>query len=1263
MEGVQRMDLTYITERIITISCPAVCPEQIYLQSLRDIVLMLQSKHSHNYLLINLSEKNDSLTQMNHKIMDTGWVDLLAPNLDQVLSVCATMENWLQKHPKHVLVLHCRGGQGRVGVLVASYIHRNNTSASADVSLDLFAMRRFYTDKLLPVMTPSQKQYVWMLGAVLRGGMRMSPSPCFLLCVVLHGLPRTRPDGGCCLFLKVYQRLQTVCTSAVYHVHAGHTNGLYFVLQPAQLLKDDIMVVCYDKNSRAGSRQVIFRLQFHTGIIQGHSPTFSKVDLDCANEDHRFPEDGKVQLMLSDGPEKISGRELWHNGRTVTVDYDTLEPLVRRDSFSIPYRRSPPLEAGLPRALDPGFGPVYAKVNKRSVEEGASFWPTPSSPTCSDRAPSASSDSGLSVTSQGRATASKTLSTGAERDGCAQARELVSGLDPEPARPPLEVMTDHPNSGGGEGDIAGDQRGLGHAVNGLTLSSERETDILDDEEEVHNEVSLSVLEMLNSSSICSLSSENLPEVQRSVQSQYATHSWIQQQQMADITTHTTHTTRTSRTTRTTHSGYLSVDGEESKPGPLVAPQTPPRGISSKDAVERGLTTEAGTHNTDITQSTQSTLSSLSETACQDEELDESIEQLNQLILDLDPTFIPVPTRCAPLSRSASLHSNGLSHKGRDHLSGWKKHGQVSDVTDYPCLQSPGWKGGGAKSSYSPTPSPSQRGHLHKSNSVNFRGQTPLMDTSDLVPPTPAFPVSPPTPYVKGFSEFSQLSSGTQWDQHSWTQGSRSFLDSMNHAGSSADGELFRSDVSVTPASCQRIFGSMCSVSSSSPLPHTDSSTPPPGWQDRTTNSQNSLFQPQPSPPLSLSSPNAHSSPRGGPRIQGGPGAHRETDSSDLSSLLLGNGGLEHSLLEVMEGLGDLGLGLGEGGPPPLLPEKRRTGEGGEFGSRSPSLSGFSSPRSGSSLSIPLSSCMTPDPLRGLGGAPSPGADLGSKHDNVKFVQDTSKFWYKPDISREQAIAVLKDKEPGFFIVRDSHSFRGAYGLAMKVATPPPSVVQQSKKDLSNELVRHFLIECTQKGVRLKGCPNEPYFGSLTALVCQHSITPLALPCKLILPDRDPVEELSDSSTQTATNSAAELLKQGAACNVWYLGSVELESLTGHQAVQKATTLTLAMDPPSASTVVHFKVSAQGITLTDNQRKLFFRRHYTVNTVIFCSLDPQGRKWTRGSGSTAKIFGFVARKSQSETENVCHLFAEHDPEQPASAIVNFVSKVMIGSHKK
>lgn len=41
----------------------------------------------------------------------------------------------------------------------------------------------------------------------------------------------------------------------------------------------------------------------------------------------------------------------------------------------------------------------------------------------------------------------------------------------------------------------------------------------------------------------------------------------------------------------------------------------------------------------------------------------------------------------------------------------------------------------------------------------------------------------------------------------------------------------------------------------------------------------------------------------------------------------------------------------------------------------------------------------------------------------------------------------------------------------------------------------------------------------------------------------------------------------------------------------------------------------------------------------------------------RLFGFVARKQGSTTDNVSHLFAELDPDQPASAIVGFVSKMM------
>ncbi|MEQ2219799.1 hypothetical protein XENOCAPTIV_024300, partial [Xenoophorus captivus] len=51
---------------------------------------------------------------------------------------------------------------------------------------------------------------------------------------------------------------------------------------------------------------------------------------------------------------------------------------------------------------------------------------------------------------------------------------------------------------------------------------------------------------------------------------------------------------------------------------------------------------------------------------------------------------------------------------------------------------------------------------------------------------------------------------------------------------------------------------------------------------------------------------------------------------------------------------------------------------------------------------------------------------------------------------------------------------------------------------SSDLIRHFLIESSAKGVRIRGSSQEPYFGSLSALVYQHTISAYALPCRLLL---------------------------------------------------------------------------------------------------------------------------------------------------------------------
>ncbi|NXX84989.1 TENS4 protein, partial [Urocolius indicus] len=313
----------------------------------------------------------------------------------------------------------------------------------------------------------------------------------------------------------------------------------------------------------------------------------------------------------------------------------------------------------------------------------------------------------------------------------------------------------------------------------------------------------------------------------------------------------------------------------------------------------------------------------------------------------------------------------------------------------------------------------------------------------------------------------------------------------------------------------------------------------------------------------------------------------------------------------------------------------------------------------SAKQIPPPSCSPASRLGGLNNALSAPA-LSSASDSasragqptMKFVMDTSKHWFKPSITRDQAIQLLKDKEPGTFVVRDSTSYRGSFGLAMKVPSSPSG--SQTGEE-SSDLVRHFLIESSAKGVHLKGASEELYFGSLSAFVYQHAITPLALPCKLSIPTRDLTD--GEDSPDCAPESTLTLLKKTAVCNVLYLNSVNVETLTGAPAIQKAISSTFELETLPTPTLVHFRVTEQGVTLTDIQRKVFFRRHYPLASIRFCGMDPENRKWQKYCKSS-RIFGFVA-KSQTDSENLCHLFAEYDTVQPPSLVIDLLCKLLPG----
>ncbi|XP_026776852.2 tensin-2 isoform X4 [Pangasianodon hypophthalmus] len=1671
MERHYDFDLTYITERIISVFFPPLLEEQRYRLNLKEVAAMLKSKHQDKFLLLNLSERRHDITRLNPKVHDFGWPDLHAPPLDKICSMCKAMETWLNSDPQHVVVLHCKGNKGKTGVIIAAYMHYSKISAGADQALSTLAMRKFCEDKVSSSLQPSQNRYIYYFGGLLSGAIKMNSSPLFLHQVLIPTIPKFHADGGYLPFLKIYQSMQLVYTSGIYDLQGSTGRKLCVTIEPALLLKGDIMVKCYHRRLQATERDTVFRLQFHTCTIHGAQLWFGKGELDEACSDDRFPPDATVEFVFSSGPEKIKGREYQRNDPAVTVDYNTADQVVRWDSYDNLNQRHEDSQDDIAHTRGPLDGSLYAQVKKRRAACSSPFTSTNGSPgQISDERQghllSLSTDSGHSSapperledsprrppptqqereelerllggiegerTSRDRERETAILDDGdslpPENTGslrlarscscrmgyrsqrCSELHHLPNGycLDhsapsnnhtgvPSPnmlglcqhhsshthqSLPPPDLLWDrqqgtqhylhgpsrhvcpypsqdlcphphtlspsgrllcrsdeflpytqpqhnhphHPKAAGPYHDVmlvdgllpppscpcrdcclrredfhtlrldrgeglhwereelprdGGLRRSRGSEVPRRTeLHWEREAGLRqgrevslhwdrDREAELqwerereaeywhrrtalspygppahepafsfdplpqghpafpepsrsHSHPHLDIKYSSGSSSyqtshqMCPCSPyQPSPSESRGYASGYQSDSTSPlppsysscyshtdpHQHHYTSNTHSDgsgvpgenvgwrdHITHGSlrRLNREAH-GPCSTPSDMSGPptpvhtsSPLHTQESPSLSVRDQEARSSEMSTDSTTHQERMNPSLQQNLTNsgpaphqVGSPSTEPPKSCTSIPEKHCILPHQLSTHSPSPQQL-PLHSSfspqqVSTHSLSSSQQLSPHSSSPQQlslHSsspqQLSPHSPSPQQLSPHSPSTQQLSPHSSSPqqlsphssspqqltshfsspqqpsphssspqqlSPHSSSPLHQ-NSIhcsppnqnsthcplpqqNSTHCLPLQQDSTHCPPpqqssthypppqqnsthcpspqqnsthcpspqesaahcpppqqsstsqqnsthsAPVIPTANTNPQASVPSTHSAPASPTKANEQQST--SQPIKEASLPLSASLPIKNETVLPSVSPHSLQHIH--QIQISESVPVqPHSNGV---PSISDPETPNLSPSAPVSPQPPLS--SLNGSSSPE--PPVPGFATLGRKlmldtgsTPSGDPDTSCSASDAYSTSTIALSSTTY----------PPsdstatqPPLPEKRRQGTlPGSPNARSGTL------RASTSHSPSGQHHVTFSPL--VGAVTVPGGqndglaegETGSRV-SVKFVQDSSRFWYKPGISREQAIAALKEKEPGAFLIRDSNSFQGAYGLALKVASPPANISNHSSKvgDPMEQLVRHFLIETGPRGVKIKGCQNEPHFGSLSALVYQHSITPISLPCALRIPDKDPITESQEVQPVSNMSTAADLLKQGAACNVLYLNSVETESLTGPQAVAKATGVMMSLSPRPLATVVHFKVSTQGITLTDSQRRVFFRRHYPINSVTFSSVDPQDRRWTNSDSTTSKVFGFVAKKPGSVAENVCHLFAELDPEQPAIAIVNFINKVMLGPQQR
>uniref|UniRef100_UPI0037E8BEF9 tensin-2-like n=1 Tax=Semicossyphus pulcher TaxID=241346 RepID=UPI0037E8BEF9 len=1398
MECHYDFDLTYITERIISVFFLPDLDEPRYRRNIQEVASMLKSKHQDKFMLLNLSEKRHDITRLNPKVQDYGWPDLHAPPLDRICAVCKAMETWLTADPLNVVVLHCKGHKGKTGVIVAAYMHYSKISAGADQALTTLAMRKFCEDKISSSLQPSQNRYIYYFGGLLSGTIKMNSSPLFLHQILIPSLPNFQAGGGFYPFLKIYQSLQLVYTSGVYDPQSSRARKLCVTMEPALLLKGDIMVKCYHRRSRAAEREVVFRVQYHTCTVHGAQLWFGKTELDMACTDDRFPPDATVEFIFSNGPEKMRGKEYRKNDASVKVDYNTSDPVVRWDSYENFNLHHQDSMENICHTRGPLDGSLYAQVRKRrgpgsTASAASTNGCLTSSPTVKPHTPSQPQplsytpdskrssvppeqldDASLSINRPER---ENTKSPSGKGDGEDGAKEKTRGKERD--RETAILDDGDPSSPGGlrrERLCCGR---VGTKCGDGGWEREREScnsngHCLGRCNSIKNHPKSQTLPALPSKSmsppphsthveLCHRhSSHPLPELPwerpppppplpcfhrpcypYSSPEHAHQHSHTLPASNRLCPGEECQLFHYSSYNPATHLSHQSLPSSPYREMFFGSPP-PTSGCSCRDCSGRREHQSASVRTFHPLHPDQLENPHWSKGAGRTRDPPPLWESENPWEMAREAEIWPCKSAMPAFRVCHSPLDQGQNPEQPRYAigphQGYPSPQSLVDVRDgassgyhtppqprhsCPCSsyqsspaeshESRGYASGYHSGSASPLPasSPSPgRGRLPETPS-GCRDQQPIDDHK--------------VEQAKADGE-DDISQGSDGKSNSNDQSSTAGLDSDHDytvIGSSSPTHTEESVTADSPPQSQE--GSIHTESSSqnmtpvpkerqsqssnisikSTQPSSEQSSSSDGSSDRTNQMKTSSYAtvfitpvqvqlngstiPCDTPtdssggvsmnPSASSSPSTISpnSPIGSPDLQLSP--QRCSSASDVAGQRLTPdrdslsdtkppspvpdgyhtptfplASYYYPLLNVphVPYTGYTAITIPAIQPP--LPEKKRL-------SNTPgSLNGHNSLLRVSSAPSPSHS-VTFSPAVGeqrRGSAQLSCRDDSDVRVNAKFVQDSSKYWYKPGISRDQAIAVLKDKEPGTFLIRDSNSFQGAYGLALKVATPPPNAnIIGSKGDPLEQLVRHFLIETGPRGVKIKGCQNESYFGSLSALVYQHSITPISLPCALRVPEKDLVGELQEVQSATNTSTAADLLKQGAACNVLYLNSVETESLTGPEAVSKATKCTLALSPRPVATVVHFKVSSQGITLTDSKRRLFFRRHYPISSVTFSSLDPQDQRWTNSDSTSSKMFGFVARRTGSATENVCHLFAEMDPEQPAVAIVNFINKVMLG----
>ncbi|URE49436.1 ARF [Musa troglodytarum] len=166
-EGGFDLDMTYITENIIAMGFPAGdmssgffgYVEGFYRNHMEEVIKFFETHHKGKYKVYNLcSERLYDASLFEGKVACFPFDDHNCPPIQLIISFCQSAYSWLKEDIENVVVVHCKAGMARTGLMISSLLLYLKFFPTAEESMEYYNQKRCIDGKGL--VLPSQIRYV-----------------------------------------------------------------------------------------------------------------------------------------------------------------------------------------------------------------------------------------------------------------------------------------------------------------------------------------------------------------------------------------------------------------------------------------------------------------------------------------------------------------------------------------------------------------------------------------------------------------------------------------------------------------------------------------------------------------------------------------------------------------------------------------------------------------------------------------------------------------------------------------------------------------------------------------------------------------------------------------------------------------------------------------------------------------------------------------------------------------------------------------------